>query len=892
MRDDGRRRYASLPRSSQRIRSEIDEEIGFDIEMRARELAASGMTLEAAREQAAHEFGDIDATRRYCESLDADSERAGRWSQRIAELHDDLRAAWRGMRQAPVFALVVIVTLGLGIGANTAVFSVVRRMLIDRLPYRDAGQLLRVYGGASVEGASGLVTPKELADLAKSPSLSGVAAFGWLGGGTYQGEAAAEIWRMAAVTPNFFDLLGSKPRIGRSFQPADTASDAPPVLMISDEIWQRVFGGDPRVIGRVIQFSGGPRTVVGVMPREFVSPNFVAEIWIPLAIRPMPIDPARPDRDRAYRGLARLRDGATLRGARADVMTIAARWREENPGVHQQYPLRIVPLRDAMVGDVRPALLSVMGAALVVLIITCINVAGLFLARATARRRELAVRSALGAGRGRLIRQLLTESATYGLTGGALGVALAFAVSKPLARIASETLPHLGEIRLDVKMLIMAVIASIVSGLAFGVFPAFAATRVDLKQSLGDSGRGTSASGSRVRARQVLVTAQIALAVVLMVAAGLLVRSFSTLVRVDLGYRAGDDVITFSMLSPPSTRKDPASRNAFYADVLTRIEALPGVQSAGLTSIGPWNGPYSVRPKLAPTLASDPDVQPVLYMTATERYFAAVGTRIIRGRSIRPDDRLGAPPVVLLSESLAHRLFRKGDAIGARVLFEGPGRQATTDQWRTVIGIVADIRERATRDQSPAVYVSDWQEGLSYGPMVVVRTKRDAASVLPALKQLVHDVSPQSPFIYPRTLHDVLHDQIAPQELSMDLFAAFAALALALAALGVYAVMAYAVAARTREIGIRTALGAARGSVMLLVVRQGIFVAALGAAAGLLLAAAGARLLQPLLAGVPAHDAVTFIAAPTLLIAVTLAACVIPARTAMSVDPTEALKSD
>lgn len=883
MRRDSNGRYPDLPRDQQRVQADVDEEIRFDIEMRVRELVAQGAAADEARERAVREFGNVEETRRYCAELDASAERRARRTAWIGDLGEDLALAWRGMRRAPAFAFVVLVTLAMGIGANTAIFSVVRRLLIDRLPYAASDELVRVYG-------SDFLTPRELADLATAPSLAGVAAFGSLGGVTYYGDESTEMFSIASVTPNFFGVLGARAHLGRTIGGEDLAPDAPPAVLLSDAVWKSVYGGDPRAVGRQIQLGAVSRTIVGVMPPDFVSPTFVAEVWIPLDLRAATADPVRSRMNRAFRGVARLRGGASLERARSDAATIANRWHDERTGSADAITPRLVPLRDAMVGDVGRALVAVMGAAVMVLVITCINIAGLFLARATARRREIAVRAALGAGRGRLIRQLLAESALYGLAGGALGVGLAFATRNALSVVAATALPRFGEIHIDAALLATAAVVSILCGIGFGLFPAFAATRVDLRGSLVDAGRSSSSGAARTRGRQVLVTAQIALAIVLMVGAGLLLRSFASLVTSDLGYSSDEHVLTFRVQAPPSLAPGQEARNAFFVDLLSRIHALPGVRSAGFTNIGPWNGPNAVSPRTTAGSPDDANVMSAMYMPATEEYFAAVGTKIIRGRSIRSDDRPNGTAVALISDKLARNLFPRGDAIGSRILFEGANESA--DQWREVIGIVADVRAHAGREPTPAVYVSDWQEDLSRRPEFVVRTTGNATLLIPALRGMLREVSPRSPLLFPRTLRAVMHTYIAPQELAMTLFSVFATLALGLAALGVYAVMAYIVAARTREFGIRTALGAGRASVVLLVLRQGMLAACVGCVAGLVLAIGAARLIERLVSDVPTHDVLTFVAAPSVLLVVTLAACLVPARTAVRVQPVEALRAE
>ena len=888
--DDGRRRYTDLPRSDARIHADVDDEIRFDLDMRVRELMQQhGLTEEDARRRALHEFGDVEATRRYCATLDERVERRNRWSQWFDDLRQDIAFAWRSMRTNRGFSAVVLAALAVGLGANVAIYSVVRRVLIDRLPYRAPEELVRVYGGVSPTGGSDLLTPKELHDLAESPSMAGVTAFGNRGSVIYYGDQFVESVPMASVSPNFFTLLGSSPLLGRVFDARDVAADAPPTVMLTYDLWRRLFNSDPNVIGRQLRLGGKSCMVIGVMPREFVTPTFSTDLWLPFDPIRFAANP-RVMNQRLYRGVARLRPAGTLARANADAATIAARWRADGSISPTTPAPRIVGIRDSMVGDVRPALLAVMAAAVLVLIITCTNVAGLFLARATSRRRELAVRVALGAGRGRLIRQQLAETTLYGAIGGALAVLLGMAVNPPLGAAASMALPNMGEIKIDFALTAMAIVVALACGTLVGIMPAIAATRVDLKESMSDAGRNASAGRERVGVRQSLVSLQIALAILLMVAAGLLLRSFAGLMNTKIGYSTDDHVLIFSMNGPTDLPSDQAARNAFYSGVSDRIRALPGVTNVGLTAVGPWNGPSSAFVKSVQSANTNATEVRADYIAASDEYFVALGTRIVRGRAIERTDRLGAPLVTVLSESVARSLFGEANPIGQRVLINDRDRNGS--QPHEVVGVAEDYRPHVVDDVQPAVYISDAQENRLGWAQIVVRSSGDAHHLLPAIRQLVHEINPMTPLMFPTTMRDRLRSYLAPQQLALMLFGLFAALALTLAALGVYGVMSYVVATRTREFGIRTALGARPLALVGVVVRQGMKSAAAGAAIGLVLAFGASRLIAKLVFGVSVRDPLTFGVVPVLLIVVTLMACTVPAWRATRVDPVDALRAD
>ena len=890
----GIRRYLQLPRSWRRVQSDVDAEIAFEIEMRVRDLTNQGLTEEEARRRAIAEFGDVEATRRYCAELDARTETAERRSNSLADLAADLAHAARGMRRNPAFALVVLLTLALGIGVNTTVFSVVRRILIAPLPYRDPQQLVRIYTAPTAGRDTDKVSAIELHQLAgASRVLAGVTAFGNLGVTVYDDGQAAVGWSTASVAPNFFDLLGVKPALGRGITAADAVTGAQPVVVISDSLWRSAFGGDPRVLGRRVMLDSRDFIIVGIMPAKFVSPTFRADVWKPLDLDIMMRVP-QMSRAPIWRGIARVRAGVPEAALTSALATLHARLASDYPLLAHVGAMRAVPVRDAMVGRAGTALVILMAAALVVLVATCVNVAGLFLSRAAARRHELGVRAALGAGRGRLVRQLLAESATYGVAGGAAGVLLAYATKNAFVRLTATMLPAMGAIRIDAPVLLFASLISIGSGVAFGILPAFWVTRLDLKDSLAGSG-GRTASHSRARARRgrILVAAQMSLAIVLMVGAGLLLRTFVRLIRTDVGYSTDSRVLNVGIGLSSRRYPDRNARMAVMHDLIARMRALPRVQAAGYTPVPAWQGGWMSVPLQVEGQPDDAaSARMVQYATATEGYFAAAGIPILSGRAFRADDRAGAPPVALVSASVARRFGPGGNALGARIRIPTRAQSDSSADVREIVGIVADVRPKVTDDIVPTVYVPEWQDFGGGGELAIRVASGDAAALLPRIRRLVHEVDPRIPLLGPRTSRDVLHASIAQQQVTMVLMATFALLALTLASLGVYSVTAYSVTARTREFGIRAALGAQRSSVLMLVLRQGLATTLAGIAAGLVLAALLSRVLASLLVGVSSHDAATFVAAPLLLAGVAMAACLLPARAATSVEPVEALRTE
>jgi putative ABC transport system permease protein len=883
-------------RSAERVRADLDAELRFHIEEHVRELVASGIGEAEARREAAREFGDLDGTRRYCLTLDEGAAREERRAQYLAELRQDAAHAWRGVRRAPGFAVVALVTLAIGVGATTAIFSVINRVLIEALPYRDAGRVMRLYGAKAEAGLSrGQISPADFMDFrAQQRTFDGLAAFSFAAY-TYRAERGdPESIAAARVSANLFEVLGARPVLGRTFLPGEDAPGAAPVVVISHALWQRLFGGDPAIVGRGIALNDARRTVVGVMPAGFVSPtSSEAELWTPLDLSPVLADPNRARKWHFLGAVGRLRPGVTYDQARADLAGIAARLERLYPDANGGVTVEAVPMREALVGNTRQALLVLMGAAALVLLIACANVAGVLLSRTVARRQELAVRAALGASAARIARQLLTESVLLALAGGALGALVAWWGTGAIVRAAQGMLPALGApVRVDAPVLLFALALSLATGLLFGVAPAVSAARPELTGALNDAGRGSTGGAARARLRAALVVGQMALAVVLLVGAGLLIRSLYELRQVPLGFDA-TRLLTFRI--NPGAKYASAEQESQLFDALgERILAIPGVVAVGSAGMMPLQGVSTASLAIDGKPLPDGRLPEIGYGVATAEYFTAMRIPLLRGRLFDARDVKGAPEVIIVSESAARQNWPGPDplgaAVGARVRL-GPNPDVP---WSTVIGVVGDVRaEGAAAAPRPTAYESNRQHYWG-SRSVVVRVAASTApgSLIAAIRRELRAVDPTLPLVAPRTMDEMLDRNLAGRRLPMLLTTLFAAVALALAAVGVYAVMALTVAARTREFGIRMALGAQPADVLRLVLRRGLGAALLGLVLGLAGAAAMTRLLANLLFGVRPLDPPTLAAAGLLLVAAALLASLVPARRATRVDVVGALRTE
>ena len=874
------RRYLRLPwRSSSRLRADLDEELRFYFDMRTRELVEQGLSDADARREAVREFGDVAYTKRYCLAEDAMSRREERRTDFVAELRQDMAHSWRTFRRSPGFAVIALLTLALGIGANTAIFSVVNGLLLRDLPYGEPDRLVRVWGAHKDSGVDrSQLSAGDFIDLReRQRSFAALGAFAW-GGGTYIGTGDPVRLSGARVDANVFTALGVRPYLGRTFAVGEDSSGVNPTIVLGFGAWRRVFGSDSAIVGKSINISGRSRTVIGVLPPTFFFPTMAeAEIFTPLDLTPVLRDVNRIRKFHNLGVIGRLRPGTTVAQAGAELKSIMAELERDFPESNSNMSVATVGMRDAVVGDTRPALL--------VLLIACANVAGMLLSRAVSRRQELAVRAALGAGRARLVRQMMTESVVLALGGGAIGLAVAVWGTRALVASAGDRLPAASQVTVDATVLLTALAVSIASGVVFGLVPALAASR-GIQLALKESGRGTSSGVSRHRMRTVLVTGQLALAVMLLVGAGLLVRSLVGLQKRDLGYSI-ESTLTFELMLAGDRYDSAAAQDQFFDALYTRLGALPGVVAVG------GSGNIPMRGGAMASLAIDGRPQPegrlpeVGYQPVSDNLFKAMGVPLKRGRAFGPQDHEKAPPVVILSESLARAFWPNGDPIGSRVRL-GPN---PNDPWMTVVGIVSDVRMGVDGESRPTAYVSARQDHWG-GMAIVMRTTTDPMSMLPAVRREVRAIDATIPVADANSMKEVRTQGLTDRRLPMQLMAAFAVLALVLAAVGVYGVMAYSVAARTREIGVRVALGAQPRNVFGMVLRQGMGAAAAGLTLGLLGAAALGRVLTSLLYGVKPTDVLTFVGVAGVLLTVVLAACLVPARRAVRVDPLEALRSE
>jgi putative ABC transport system permease protein len=796
-------------------------------------------------------------------------------------LHD-IRYALRTLHRHRVFALTAILTLGLGIGANTAIFSAVNGVLLRPLPYPDPDRILTIWGRHPAIGRESASLPDFL-DWRKARSFSGMAA--WANAAfTVTGTGEPEVVSGALVTPNYFRVLGAPIPLGRDFRD-DEARGAARVVVLSQGYWQRAYGGRSDIVGSRITLGGVPYTIVGAGARGLALPAEV-DIWAPFQT-----DTTLGRRNDFLQVIGRLAPGATAETAEVELATIARRLEAEYPASNAGWGVELIGLHERIVGEIRPALLVFLGAVALVLLIACANVANLMLVRVAARERELTIRAALGASRRRLVRQLLTESVLLALAGGVLGLGLAVWGVSALRALEPGTLPRLDAVRLDARALAFALVLSVGTGLLFGVVPAVRARRFDLRGGLAEGGRALSGARSAARTRSALVLAEVALASVLLVGAALLLRSFVGLTRVDPGVSV-DGILTARVTLPRSRYDDPARQVAFADALLDRARALPGVASAALGSAAPVDDavPYWAI-ALAGVEQPPPDVvQDAVVYRASPEYFHTFGLPLIRGRLFEASDRTDRAPVAIVSQGLAQRYWPGGDPVGSRLTFGDPTDSATS--WMTVVGVVGDVRQDgAVSPAYPQIYVPFAQ--LSNRSVVVaLRTGRNPLALAAPLKQALAGVDPSLALSQVTTMEQRVASTLARPRVNALLLAGFAATALVLAALGIYGVIAYSVVQRTRELGIRVALGASADAVLGMVMRQGLTPVMIGLAIGLGVAAAGSRVLRSLLYGVTATDLATYGAVAAFLTAVAAAASYVPARRAARSDPVQALRAE
>jgi putative ABC transport system permease protein len=798
----------------------------------------------------------------------------------------DLRYACRLLIRTPGFAAVTVLTLALGIGANTVIFSTVDAVLLRPLSYGDADRVAMVWEDASfAKFPRNRPAPANYIDWkSRNRSFSDMAAtHGASANLTVDGPPESVLGR--AVTANFFSVLRVSPVLGRTFTSEEDRAGAQ-VVLISYGLWQRRYGGDPTLVGKTITMDGTTQTVIGIMPRAFVFRDREIDYWIPIHFSPAQV---------AQRGshylnvVARLRPEVSLDAVRADMNAIAAQLAAEYPDSNEHVGAVVVPIREEILGNTRLQLIVLMTAAAVVLLIACANLASLLLSRALARRGELAVRAALGASRGRLVRQLMVEALLLSLTGGSIGLAIAPAGMSVMGRLVPIGIQQAQVSALDVRLLTFTLLVSCVTGVAFSVLPALQAARTSITDALQQFGRGLVGSSRRFT-RDGLVILQVAAAVVLLVAAGLMVRTLLNLRAIDVGFRP-DHLLTFRTTLPRQKYRDAPVRTTFYERVLERVSALPGVSAAAYGSTLPFltQGDtifYRVEDRESP--AGVPD--DALLRTGTPGYLRTLGVNLLEGRLIDERDGPGAPLVIIVNETLARMFWPAESALGHRVQIAD-----SVAPWRTIVGVVCDVRERGYEpSQKAGVYLPYAQASDTWAipEYLVVRIRTDPTSIIAAVRHAIGAVDQDQPISNVETMNDIIDDDVADRIEQMTILGAFSALAVLLAAVGLYGVLSYAVTQRRHEFGVRIALGAARSDIAKIVLTRGLTLTLAGIAIGSAGAWGVTRVLQALLFGVSSGDFATFATVLSGLVLVGLLACTVPAIRAMRLNPIEVLRQD
>jgi putative ABC transport system permease protein len=885
---------ASLRRS--RMERDMDTELRFHIERYTEDLVRDGVSVEEARHRARVEFGAIEARKDEC--------REALGLHVLDELHADLRYALRMFRRNPGFSAVAILTLALGIGASTAIFSVVDAVLLRALPYPNPQQIVRVWEQAPDGHRMNLADPNFDDFRTQNNTFADLAVYGD-GLTSVSGGSEPVRINIAAVSSGFFRALGVEPFRGRAFVPEEQRLHGSPAAIVGYSYWQRYLGGATDLSKFRLTMGEGVYPVVGVMPEGFDFPHGVAA-WIPREL-----DPELPSRTaHNWRCLGRVRDGLTVAQARANLSAIARRIKDEYGREVDLNDAAVVPLADALVGDVRTALLTLLGAVSLLLLVACANVAGLLLARNSARRKELAVRVALGAGRGRLIQQFLVESLWFSSVGGVLGILIAAWAVRVLPAILPANLPRQQGIAINTSVLLFALAAIIAVAVSLGLFAAWRAARGDLQEALTAGSRSYTGSGASQRLRGFVVIGEIATTLVILIGAGLLGRSFLRLIATSPGF-SQPKLITMEF-SPPSLQRQVGESGMvrqvhLLEDVLTRLRAIRGVESVGFAGAMPVvagdnlaDGDFLIlNGQKAPANFEDWDriaqnpaqVGHALYCVAGEQYFRTLGIRLIRGRMFGEQDNWNSPHVALISESLARQRWPNQDPIGQLIEF---GNMDGNLKPLAIVGIAGDVRAQGLDfPPSPIIYVDYRQRGMkaNSSPTILMRSAAPVKEIVSAARGIFHDLAPDAPVKF-STFADEMGGWLADRRFLLLLVGSFAASALALATVGVYGVVAFSVARRTQEIGIRMALGAGRTDVLCLVVGEGARLAVSGVAIGMAASFVITRLLSSLLFGISATDPITFAGVAVLLSLAALLASYMPARRAMRLDPNNALRYD
>jgi predicted permease len=882
-----------------RVEAELDDELRFHFEQQVEKCIRSGMTREEARRQARLSVGGIDQVKEEC--------REERGVQHMENLLQDLRYGWRMLVKKPAFTIVAVLTLALGVGANTAIFSIVNAVLLRSLPYRDPDRLVRIFFNEPGVGLRDVRFSKpELDDLQTRAGVFEDVTPIFEGSENLTGAGQPE--RVEGVNGSFsyFSMLGVIPQIGRLYGPQDFAPGFAPEAVISDGLWRRAYGADPNVLGRTIRIDNDPLTIIGVLPRGFRHPGPTtsgdAEVFGAGGFSADPFPPPMRGTRILVSGIGRLKPGLTLAQAQARLTAMAAQLRHDFPADYPpqaQWTIEIQPLQETLVGKVRPMLLVLLGAVILIAFIVSLNIANLLLARASGRQQEMAVRLALGASRGRMVRQMLTESMLLSLIGGAAGIATAVGTLGFILRFVPSNVPRLNEVRIDWVVLAFALLISILTGLVFGLAPALHSAKVALSSAIREGGRGSGYSTKTGRLRDVLIVSELAFAVILMVGAGLLLRTLRDLLQENPGFNPTQVVTANTWLGNPNDPKmDPylgiPGKATFDRELLRRMKAIPGVELAAITSALPTT---NINPNAVGGLANESlaiEDRPVessqdLHaerIRISPDYFKVLQATLLRGRSFTEGDEDGKPLVAIIDESTARKYWPDRDPLGRRVRF---GKDPTKP-WTTVVGIVKDIKSDGLDiDGVPHIYVSTYQDP-SKQVNVVLRTSLPATLLEPQIRHEIQSIDPGLPVFHVSSMNDILDRSLASRRFSAGLVGGFAGVALVLASIGIYGLLAFMVGQRSREIGLRMALGARPADILKLIVTKGVVLAGVGIIAGVILSASTASMMASLLYGVRPHDPAVFVVVPLLLFAVAVLASYVPAWRATKVDSMTALR--
>ena len=871
------------------VERELDDELRAYVDLLAAEKEKAGMTPDDARRAARLEAGGVDQLK--------ESVRDAHAGAAVESTLQDLRYGVRLLTRAPGFAALVVLTIALGIGANSAIFSVINAVVRKPLGYPQSDRLMFITSQFPTLGFDKFwVSPPEFFEYReRTRAFADVAAYTT---GAVNLSEGTQPERVNAVfaTANMFGVLGVPPRLGRAFTAEQDLPNAEPVVVLSHELWQRTFGGDPSAVGRQVEIGGRKTTVVGVAPPAFDLHDARAQVWMPLGL-----DPAnRQNRGSHFLYLVgRLAPGATPERANGELLTMLRQWGQLNPNTHvpndSTHRIQMAPLRDEVIGNVRVALWVLQGAVALVLLIACANVANLLLARAEARHKEFAVRTALGAGRGRILRQFVAEGIVVAALGAALGLALAYWGLKALLAANPESIPRAAEIGLDPAVLAFTVGVAVLTSVIFGLAPLLHVQQDVVASAIKEGDARSTTTAARNRVRHGLVIAEIAHAVMLVTGAGLLLRSFNNLTSVDAGFDP-ENLATFGVVLPQATYPDGQQRVRFMTDLMRRLEEIPGVENAaavqGLPPVRQVNA-NDTEFEGVPQEPGSPPQNVDFYQTVTPDYFTTLGIKIVEGRGFTPADA-GGPPVFIVNEALAKRFYPGKSAIGRRMKPFG----IDTVPWATIVGVARDVKQAGLEAEVGTELYFNYEQAPAYvgfapGQMnVVLKSTRPLAALAPAIRQAVAAGDPGLPVVELRTMEAVFGDSVTRQRFLSQLLGIFAAVALVLAAVGTYGILSYMVTQRRREIGIRMALGAGYGQVIRLVLGHGLVMAAVGVGLGIVGALALSRVTRSLLYGVSPLDPLTFAVAASVITVVALAASLVPTRRATRVDPLVAIRAD